>query len=109
MNERISVMIPHDLKRDLEMLLKEKKVDQSTLIRQLLYQSVRKEKIKYALEAYNEEKVSFGKAAEIAGVSIWELLDAAHRHNVGLKYTLSDAEKEIEKIRKGAYDEFISK
>ena len=109
MNNRISVILPENLRKDLDVLLKEKKVDQSTLIRQLLYKSVKEEKLKHALDLYRKGKVSFGKAAEIAGVNIWEFIDLAHKENIQLHYSLTDAEEEIRQIQMGNLEKYISK
>ncbi len=74
-------------------------LDKSTLIRQLLKKSIREMKIDYALKAYAEEKISFGKAADIAGLNIWEFIDEAQRHKVELIFTVKDAERELRRKR----------
>ncbi len=74
-------------------------LDKNTLIRQLLKKSIREMKINYALEAYAEEKISFGKAADLAGLNIWEFIDEAHRRKVELIFTVEDAERELRQRR----------
>lgn len=49
---------------------------------------------------YLDEKISLGKASEIAGISIWEMLDELYKRIITLKYKISEAELEIEKILK---------
>ncbi len=61
--------------------------------------SIREMKIEYALKAYADEKVSFGIAAEIAGLNIWEFIDEAHRRKVELIFTVEDAERELRRCR----------
>ncbi|HEC40571.1 MAG TPA: hypothetical protein ENI29_20175 [bacterium] len=51
-----------------------------------------------ALKEYLDNKISLGKAAENAGISIWEMLDELKRRNITLNYKISEAELEIEKI-----------
>lgn len=74
--------------------------EQSSLIRRLLKMSINEEKIEIAVKMYIDEKISLGKAAELAGVSIWEMLDELKRRNIALKYKISDAELELNKILK---------
>ncbi|MHA1275005.1 MAG: UPF0175 family protein [Promethearchaeota archaeon] len=62
--------------------------------------SIQKIKIKYVIKQYLDDKISFGKAAEIANISIWEMLDELKRRNITLNYKISEAELEIEKILK---------
>jgi predicted HTH domain antitoxin len=107
MNDRISIILPPELKKELEQLLAERHVDQSTLIRQLLYTSVRLEKIKHALDDYRTGKKSFGKAAEFAGLTIWEFIEQARKINLRLNFSLAEAREEIQKIEEGFYDQYI--
>ncbi len=58
------------------------------------------EKIDLAIKDYLEDKISIGKAAEFAGVSIWQMIDELKRRNIGLKYKLSEAQLEIENVLK---------
>jgi len=45
-----------------------------------------------------EKKVSLEKAAEIADVSIWKMLDLLKERKVPLRYGREEAEAEIEEI-----------
>ena len=56
--------------------------------------------LNYAINQYLDEKISLGKASEIAGISIWEMLDELYKRNITLKCKISEAELEIEKILK---------
>ncbi len=62
--------------------------------------SITQEKLEYALKKYLNDKISIGKATEIAGISIWEMLDELKKRNIPLNYKISEAEFEIDKILK---------
>lgn len=100
MGDKISIVLPHDLKKEIDKLREKYKEDQSTFIRRLLWKSIKREKLELALQRYLDDKISLGMAAEIAEISIWELLDELKKRNVTLKYRIEDAEKEIENILK---------
>ena len=100
MGDKISIIIPDDLKKEIDKLKEIHKEEQSSYIRKLLWKSVAQEKLDYAINQYLDDKISLGKSSEIAGVSIWEMLDELHRRNIALKYKISEAEFEIEKILK---------
>ena len=100
MGDKISIILPDDLKEEIDNLKELFNEDQSSYIRKLLWRSVAQEKLEYALKQYLEDKLSIGKASEIAGISIWEFLDELHKRNITLKYKISEAELEIEKILK---------
>jgi len=96
--KRISVTIPEDLLEESEELAEERMEDRSTIIRQLIAEGLKEEKKKKAVEMYMEKKVSLEKAAEIADVSIWKMLDLLRERKVPLRYDRKEAEKEIEEV-----------
>lgn len=100
MGDKISIVLPDDLKKEIDKLRDLSKEDQSTIIRKLLWKSVSHEKLEIALKEYLSNKISLGKAAKNAGISIWEMLDELKSRNVTLNYKLSEAELEIEKLLK---------
>ena len=100
LGDKISIILPDDLKKEIDKLRELYKEDQSSFIRQLLWKSITQEKLEYALREYLNDKISLGKAAEIAGISIWEMLDELKKKNITLNYKISEAELEIEKILK---------
>ncbi len=98
LGDKISIILPEELKEEIDKLRELRHEDQSTFIRKLLWKSIAQEKLEYALKQYLADKISLGKAAELAGLSIWEILDELKGRNITLDYKLHDAELEIEKI-----------
>lgn len=100
MGDKISIILPDELKEEIDKLREIYKEDQSSYIRKLLWKSIAQEKLEYALKEYLNDKISMGKASEIAGISIWEMLDELKKRNITLNYKIAEAELEIEKILK---------
>ena len=100
MGDKISIILPDDLKEEIDKLKEIHKEEQSSYIRKLLWKSVAQEKLDYAINQYLDDEISLGKSSEIAGISIWEMLDELHKRNIILKYKISEAELEIEKLLK---------
>jgi len=100
MGDKISIILPDDLKEEIDKLKEIHKEEQSSYIRKLLWKSIAQEKLDYAINQYLDDKISLGKSSEIAGISIWEMLDELHKKNIPLKYKISEAELEIEKLFK---------
>lgn len=69
-------------------------------MRKLFWKSIAREKLEYALGECLKDRISTGRAAEIAGNSIWQMLDELKKRNITLNYKISEAELEIEKILK---------
>ena len=51
-----------------------------------------------AIELYREGKVSLGKAAEIAGVSKWEMMEILASKNIPIQYDVKDLERDIKTL-----------
>ena len=98
MTERISFVIPEQLReslRELQMLTGE---DQSTLLRRVVDKGLGEARMDVAVDRYVKERAALEQSSNIAGVSLWRFLDELRRRNVALKYTAADAEAEISRV-----------
>ncbi|MEE9377874.1 MAG: UPF0175 family protein [Candidatus Lokiarchaeia archaeon] len=100
MGDKLSIIIPNEMKEEIDKLKEVYKEDQSSLIRRLLWKSIKQEKLELALKDYIEDKISLGKAAELANLSIWEITDELKKKKITFNYKLSEAQLEIEKLLK---------
>ncbi len=96
--DKISIILPDNLKEEIDKLRELYKEDRSSFIRKLLWKSITREKLEFALKEYLNDKISIGKASEIAGISIWEMFDELKKRNITLNYKIAEAELEIERI-----------
>lgn len=53
-----------------------------------------------AVELYRDGLISIGKAAEIAGISIWEMLEALAIKKIPIQYYPEDLKEDIETLKK---------
>ena len=98
MSERISVVIPKQMRKALRELQELTGEDRSSIVRKLLDKGLSEAKMDIAVDQYVKEKTSLAQSAGIAGVSLWKFLDELKTRNVMLKYSFADAQAEIEKI-----------
>jgi len=91
----ISVRVDEDMLRDLELLREGAKVDRSEVVRKLLDKAIKEAKLEQAMQLLRERKVSIGRAAELAGVTIYEIIEAMPKHGVHLGYTMNELRKDI--------------
>lgn len=109
MSERLSIVISSELNNELEELQKTIKMDKSTLVRYLLDKSIKEVKIQLALDEFLQNKVSFGKAVEIAGISIWEFIEICHARKITLPLDEFDAQLGISKVRSFNLEKYKAK
>jgi predicted HTH domain antitoxin len=78
-------MIKVEIPKEFPLLCKIDEENISTYVRKLI-----------ALELFREKKVSLGKASEIAGLSVWEMMALLKEKKIPLNYSEKDFEKDLE-------------
>ncbi len=71
----VSTRISRDTKALVEEVMREERIDRSAALRKLLHLGADEYRRRKALDALAAGKVSFGEAAEIAGLTLWEFRD----------------------------------
>lgn len=93
--EVLSVRIPKEVKEELEELAKLKKRDKAEIIREILTEGIREKIIEAALKLYKEGKVTLWRAAELAGLSLWEIIEELRKRKVELQYGYRELEEDL--------------
>ncbi|MFQ6136700.1 MAG: UPF0175 family protein [Candidatus Hydrothermarchaeales archaeon] len=96
----ISIRPTKEMERRLEELRRIKKTERSSLVRQLLDIGIKEELKEHALDLFIKKKVSLGKAAEIAGISIREMHEIIKERDVPLHISTEDIKKDFEAARR---------
>lgn len=96
--DRISLTVPKEILEKSDKIAKDKLEDRSTVMRELLTLGLKQYLLQEALKEYTEGKVSMGKAAELANVSIWKFLDEMKDKKIPIRYDLDDIKREINRI-----------
>lgn len=96
----ISTRIAKEDARQIGKFAKEEALDRSTFLKRLVRQSLDEYKTAYAFRQYKGGKVSLGKAAQLAGKSLWEMLDLMKRYGADFQYGVSDFEQDVKTLEK---------
>ena len=96
----ISTRIPDHLEEELEWYAKKEKVGKTIALRKILDKGLKEIKLEYALDLYQKGKITLWKAAEIANLSLWEMVDIVRERRIPMFYTLEDVEKDLEIAKK---------
>ena len=81
-------------------LAEEFHIGRSALLTRIIEDGLQAELVKRSVRLYTEEKVSMWKAAQLAGVSFYEMMTEIKRHGVPLQYGVEDFEADIKTLRK---------
>ena len=78
----ISTRVPEDLEAELEAYIEEERLDRSTAVRKLLSEALDEWRSEQALARLARDEISFTRAAQLAGVSVWEFAQLAKAHEI---------------------------
>ena len=81
--------------RQLEALAESMDLDRATLVRTLLKRGMREMRLELAVDAYRAEKVTLGRAAEIAGLGSWDFIALMADQHMELHYGVEDLEADL--------------
>ncbi len=95
----ISVRLAKAALKEIEFLMREYRADKSEVMRRLLDRGLRQAKLEKALELLRQHKISIGKAARFAGVTIYEMIELCKKHDVHIGYSKEDLKRDLERFR----------
>jgi predicted HTH domain antitoxin len=90
-----TVRLPEELFRVIEHRARHEKTDESTAIRQLLALGAEE----YAVELFRQGKITLNEAAELAGVTLRQMIDLLQRHGVKGNVRLDQQRRALEFTR----------
>lgn len=100
MMKNISIRLREDFMKDAEELAKLEFVDKSSIIREALEEGLESVKLKTAIEMFNKGKASTSEAAEIAGLSVGEMMDELSKRGIKPDITKDDIKGNLERALK---------
>ncbi len=95
---QINLRVSEQVAMDLDSLAKQDHLSRLDVARQILLDGVAERKRSLALELYRQGRVSKSRAAELAGISLWEFLELVDREAPSDSYTLEEALEEMRRI-----------
>lgn len=93
MTKQMNLRLEEDLIKEFEELAKEENLDRSALVRKILIEGLQQERLNFALQKYMLKEISIERAAEIAKISIHEIILKMSQLGITSNLTLDDFEK----------------
>lgn len=94
-DQMVGARLPEDMVRDLEVIERCEQTDRSTAVRKLLWRAIRDWKVEHYARDYGRGVIGVGRAAEAAGVSVWEMLMYVRQHKIGAQYDLEELRHDL--------------
>ena len=70
-------------------------MDRTSVVRKLLNDSIKRWRLNHALTLYEQGQITKGRAAEMADVSIYDVLDELRLRGRVSNYTLDDLQEDL--------------
>jgi len=100
MMKNVSIRLRGDFMKEAERLAKLELVDKSVIIREALEKGFADVKLEIAVEMFSKGKVTTSEAAEIAGLSVGEMMDELVKRGVRQSITKEDIKGSLERALK---------
>jgi predicted HTH domain antitoxin len=99
----LGARVPEEIERHLVEFMKLEDVDKSTAVRKILERGISEWRKERALKLFSEGKLTFARAAGLAGISVWEMSELVRDKKVEwVHLTPKEIEREFELARKAA-------
>jgi predicted HTH domain antitoxin len=92
---QLNIRIPLEMMAEIEEIARQEDLGKTDVARRLLHEGIKYWKLEHALGLYCEGRISKARAAEIAGVSIYEMIDLVRERSIPLQYSLQEAMEDI--------------
>ncbi|MBV9282756.1 MAG: UPF0175 family protein, partial [Chloroflexi bacterium] len=100
-DQLVTSRLPEEMVRDLELIERWEQSDRSTTVRKLLRRAIADWKREFYARQYGDGAMTLARAAEEAGVSLWEMMDYVRQRKVAAQYDLEDLRQDLRAILDG--------
>ena len=98
--QTVSVRLSEKSLREVDRLAERLKTDRSEALRRFIERGLREARIDDALDLLRKGKISIGRAAEVGGVTLYEMLDMIRVHHIPYGYTAEDLERDLRELER---------
>jgi predicted HTH domain antitoxin len=78
----LGARVPKEIEQHLTEIMKVEGIDKSTAVRKLLERGISEWRKERAIKLVGEGKITMTRAAELAGISLWEMVELARERKV---------------------------
>ncbi|KKN62826.1 hypothetical protein LCGC14_0507780 [marine sediment metagenome] len=91
----MNLRLDEDLIKEFEELAEQQNLDRSSLFKKILIEGLHHERLSFAIQKYALKEISIEKAAEIAKISLYELIHKMSQLGISSNLTVEDFKKII--------------
>jgi predicted HTH domain antitoxin len=92
---QLNIRIPETIVQGLDEIAYREQIDRTTLARKMLTEGIQRWRIEYAIASYQRGEITKARAAELANVSIYDILDEVRQRGITPGYTLDELRQDL--------------
>ena len=96
--QQVNLRLPEGIISDLNWIAQEEQIDRTSVVRKLLNDSIKRWRLNHALTLYEKGQITKGRAAEMADVSIYDVLDELRLRGRVSHYTVEDLQEDLTEL-----------
>ena len=96
MGATITTRVPDDIEKKIEDISRAEHLDKSTVVRRLLSKAVQEWMIDNVLAQYKDGKITLGKAAQVVGLPLREMIAIASKRGIPFQYNIDDLREDFQ-------------
>lgn len=93
MSDQLNIRMDRKILENLEELARDENLDRSALVKKILIEGLHQERLNLALQKYVQQQISLERAAEIAQISVHEMIQVVTKYGIASQFTLDDFQK----------------
>ncbi len=93
MTEQMNLRLDKELIEDFEDLAKEENLDRASLVKKILVEGLKKERIDYAIQRYAVREISIERAARLAKVPLYEFIHILQKFGISTGLNANEYQK----------------
>jgi len=98
---QLNIRISENLVEGLDYIAAEESVDRTSVARKLLTEGIQQWRLMHALNLYEQGQITKERAAEMAGVSIYDILDELRQRGTVAQYNLDELRQDLSRLIPG--------
>ena len=91
--------IPLEVDKELEKLASMEDSDKSKLIRELIILGIKERRISESIKLYLEGRITLWKAARIADISLWKMIEILKERKITLQYGERELKEDLKALK----------
>ena len=80
MTQQMNLRLDKSLIKEFEDLAKEENLDRAAMVKKVLVEGIKNERLKVAIQKYVLKQISIEKASHIAGVSLYQFIETRSKY-----------------------------